>query len=153
MLTSFIADESWINHATQMIFGTDSVKHYQFVELFTHKKLLVIDFVEREHDQDSGEEFEHHRKFLTSDTNTALKLIHDNQSKNLMLSSLGVLSFAGEGYFFSTIEKIVLASKPKNGAFYKYHLSNGQTIQESLPMQHEYIDQKHSVLFENNRCA
>ncbi|MBD3842195.1 MAG: hypothetical protein IE909_09970 [Campylobacterales bacterium] len=153
MLTSFIADESWVNHTTQMIFGTDSVKHYQFVELFTHKKLLVIDFVECERDQESGEEFEHHRKFLTSDTNTALKLIHDNQSKNLKLSSLGVLSFAGESYFFSTIEKIVLANTPKKGQLYRYHLSNGQTIQESLPVTQELRDKKDSTLFENNRCA
>lgn len=137
MLTSFIAHDSWINHVTQMIYINDNFTPYQYVELFTYKKLLIINLVELEHDEETSETFEQHRKFITSDTQTALNLINDCRIEGMRLSSIGLVQFNESKeveYSVTKVEDIFISTDSEGVETLELHLQDGKKIIEKIPV-------------------
>ena len=156
MLTSFIADESWINDISQMISPSERVKHYKYVELFTHKKLLIIDLVSFEHDEELQEEISHHRKIITSDTTSALKLISEGALKNTSVSSLGFIQLCGDNeviYKACSVKKIYLQHGNDGLTFFEYHFQDGRRFKDNYHFLLPDLPSTGTLLFSDNNLT
>lgn len=159
MLTSFITHDSWVNQVSQTasdLFGDVGLKHYDFVELSSHRNLLLIDFVEYEHDEKGGESFEHHRKLLTSNVLQALRLINGFSVADMKLYSLSLLNLEVDqpsSMELSNVSCIEVMKSESGNPKFKLQLKNGLEIFESLFSGRHHELKKSKCLFTNNKIT